>query len=165
MRSKPIIYALDDQRYSGIQAVRYVGQTTNAQQRLAQHMNEKSNNVGKNAWIQELRGIGMKPGIRAIEIVTVPMFARDREEYWIHHYLSQGARLLNIVFTTTNTDPSNKVGDRIRRFVSKQLTLGAMPSPVKIMCHCQCSRNTAIHYRDEVLLSNNISLDMADNQW
>lgn len=89
------IYVLEDQRYSEIASIRYVGLTKDVYSRFAQHVQCAGNNQEKNAWVQELKSANIMLVMRTIETVETLEDAREREEYWIQHFLSQGSRILN----------------------------------------------------------------------
>lgn len=89
------IYTLSDPRDN---SVRYVGVTTDVINRYHHHMvTTVRGNPEKEAWIQELRRLEMKPIMTVIETINHEDDAspRQRERYWIHFYQSQGAKLYN----------------------------------------------------------------------
>lgn len=86
------IYTLIDPRDDH---VCYVGITEDVYVRFAQHLRCTDNNIDKNSWIQELKSANVMLIMRTIELAETFEEAREREDYWIHFYLSQGERLLN----------------------------------------------------------------------
>lgn len=89
------IYALKDPRDD---AVRYIGQSRDPQQRLSQHKADGSGNSKKSRWIRELRARGQSPILEVIEEATESE-KHQRELWWIYEYLSKDADLTN-----NNTD-------------------------------------------------------------
>lgn len=84
------IYVLIDPRDN---AVRYVGKTLRPLNRLREHISS-SKNPYMRQWIAELRKEGLSPICKFIERTSV--YWNERERFWIAHYLSQGANLLNM---------------------------------------------------------------------
>lgn len=95
-RSSYDIYALIDPRDD---AVRYVGISANVKRRYKQHAFHHSKNTKKDAWTQELRDQGLQPLLSIIETVCGSVYASQREQYWIRHYLQQGAALTNLIIS------------------------------------------------------------------
>lgn len=87
------VYVLIDPRN---ERVRYVGITEDVYARFYQHLRCLENNVDKNLWIQELKSENVMLIMRTVGLAETFEEAREREDYWIHHYLSQGERLLNV---------------------------------------------------------------------
>lgn len=85
------IYALVDPRDD---VVRYVGQTIGAlEKRLIEHYTAPRTAPMRD-WVQELRGVGLKPVIRLLE--DVPRECLNvYEEYWIAEMAYRGFYLLN----------------------------------------------------------------------
>lgn len=86
------IYILIDPRDD---SVRYVGMTNDVYARFSQHLRCDSSNITKNVWVTELKSLNMMVIMRTIEIVETVEEARKREIYWMQHYASAGAYLLN----------------------------------------------------------------------
>lgn len=100
------VYTLSDPRDG---SVRYVGITTNVRSRYSTHTSvKKSGNPEKDAWMQELRQLGMKPTMHVIESITHPvpdeMHPANREKYWIGFYKRQGQTLFNKPHKSANID-------------------------------------------------------------
>jgi len=74
----------------------YIGITDDVYKRFAQHLKCNEPNLDKNERIQELKNENLMLLMRTLEVVETVEEAREREQHWIHHYLSKGARLLNI---------------------------------------------------------------------
>lgn len=87
------VYALSDPR---TRQVRYVGMAKNAYRRYAQHLNEPHTNEYKNAWMDEIMKAGTAPLLTILESCVEESAIREREKYWIQHYLRQGVPLTNI---------------------------------------------------------------------
>jgi predicted GIY-YIG superfamily endonuclease len=94
------VYVLIDPRSDD---VRYIGVTKDVYARFSQHLQCNGSNPEKNAWIQELKASNLMLIMRTIEIANTLENAREREQYWIHQYLSQGAHLFNIDITRAFT--------------------------------------------------------------
>ena len=95
------VYGLTDPRLSGDLAVRYVGVTTNPNLRYQAHLACSPHDpVSKNAWVQDVRGAGLEPGIVIFETFLArkddKTLVKQREVYWINHYSRLGADLLNV---------------------------------------------------------------------
>jgi hypothetical protein len=86
------IYRLYDKQEPSI--TRYVGMTTNIQQRLAQHLSCDGTNPTKDIWI---RCPGVEVAAEMIGRRTTIEEARFYEAYWIHHYKDMGMPLTNQV--------------------------------------------------------------------
>jgi hypothetical protein len=86
------IYALIDPRNN---QVRYVGMTGDIYTRFIQHLKRQGNNGEKNAWIDKLRTLCLIPTIQTLEIVLTEQDAREREAYWIFHYMHLSMPLTN----------------------------------------------------------------------
>lgn len=102
------VYTLIDPRDD---SVRYVGRTTDVRNRYSTHTSVKtSGNPEKDAWMQELRHLGMKPTMHVIETVVygIPAepgeHAADREKFWISHYKKQGETLFNKPHKSANIE-------------------------------------------------------------
>lgn len=84
------VYCLVDPRDK---AVRYVGIAKNPKARMCSHRACLS--YGKvRHWAMELRDLGMSPEMRVLEQVEDDG-SSEREGFWIAHFLTQGAVLLN----------------------------------------------------------------------
>jgi len=87
------IYALADPRTSQI---RYVGCTKNPTQRLKEHAGA-GEWIGKlGHWLHELKAGGYKP----IMVVLQTTDDKTAEGYWIRHFETTGADLLNVAMTS-----------------------------------------------------------------
>jgi hypothetical protein len=75
--------------------VRYVGISKDAKKRYAQHMRGKSDSPRKDAWINELKQLGLQPILIIIGRTQNKFQALIQEEYWIHYYIGQGMDLTN----------------------------------------------------------------------
>lgn len=102
------IYALVDPRTD---VVAYIGITNNPNARLIEHLEGKSPNDDKDAWIWELQEEGYEPRMKILEVVDTRKEALSRERYWIQHYLSAGVPLTNLV----NCRPNVHRREPIRR--------------------------------------------------
>lgn len=89
------IYTLEDQRYVGMQAIRYVGITDDVYMRFYQHLRSDGSNKEKDEWIKGMKAAQVMMVMKTLEQVETLEEARDREQYWIRHYLSLGITLLN----------------------------------------------------------------------
>ena len=87
------VYDLIDPR---TEKPRYVGITSNPNARLKRHLEDVDTNPAKFAWISELATEGFEPRLHILEIVDSLKLAREREKYWVDHYLSSSEQLLNI---------------------------------------------------------------------
>ena len=85
------IYALCDPRD---ERVRYVGMTTSPGQRLVGHLRDRGNEK-KWAWVEELRGLGLKPDLKPLAEVAEDVAAAE-EHWWIRFYLDEGEPLCNL---------------------------------------------------------------------
>ncbi len=89
------VYTLIDPRDN---SVRYVGITERPiNKRPAGHLLGNDGNKTKLAWISELDQLGISPIIRPLEHVKDRKETLEREQYWIHYFLSLGAPLSNIM--------------------------------------------------------------------
>ena len=85
------IYTLSDPRDS---SVRYIGRTTAPETRFYAH---KTNHDGtpKADWIRELRAEGFLPVMAIIDSSGDKVTAREKEQYWMNRYITDGCQLLN----------------------------------------------------------------------
>jgi GIY-YIG catalytic domain len=88
-----VVYALLDPRTN---AVRYIGQTSQPQNRQRQHRSRNRGNRPKEAWMLELRALGLEPQMRILEEVAETEFVMEREHRWLLQYIHDGADLLNL---------------------------------------------------------------------
>jgi hypothetical protein len=91
-----VIYALIDPRST---SVRYVGYSNDLTERLITHLRGNEVNRAKNAWILELRSLGLVPICRTLETVDSERQARERERAWIDGFIAAGEILFNVEFT------------------------------------------------------------------
>lgn len=88
------IYALLDPRN---QAMRYIGVTKHPERRWAKHNgNGQEANLRKQDWIADLKGCGLRPIMKTLEIVQGQEEARAREAAWIGACVNAGIDLLNV---------------------------------------------------------------------
>jgi hypothetical protein len=89
-----VVYVLSDPRDN---TARYIGISKNMERRLKEHLACVGLNFKKNIWIQDLLMNGLTPILTIIESDVIGLeLAKNRERYWIHHYLNQNAPLTNI---------------------------------------------------------------------
>lgn len=88
------VYSLTDPRDN---TVHYVGISKDIERRYIEHVTCSGTNLQKNLWVIELLQQNLKPQLTVIETVVGSMDARERENYWVQLYLSQGAPLTNIL--------------------------------------------------------------------
>lgn len=100
------IYALVDPRTN---EVTYVGLTNNPNSRFQDHMSNFGTNIKKSNWIRQLRDEHLGPRMSILEIVDTKEAATEREKYWINHYLSSGASLVNSEHTIPKQDAREDV--------------------------------------------------------
>lgn len=117
------IYVLEDQRHTGIHAVKYIGQTEDVYTRFSQHLQCNESNIDKNVWIRELKSADVMLFMRTLEVVETVEEAREREQHWIHHYITKGVRLLNqdIAKSFTYEDFLAAFGSRSRSSKTKRI--------------------------------------------
>lgn len=84
------IYALVDPRTD---AVRYIGKSIRPKERLANHLNERSNSW-RNHWLRKMRADGVRPVLRILEVVESDDW-QTAERRWIAHGRALGWRLTN----------------------------------------------------------------------
>ena len=73
----------------------YIGISNNPNLRHKQHL-ATDNNAKRWAWEQRIIDKGGEPKMSVLEVVEGEKIAREREKYWIRHYVSQGVLLTNI---------------------------------------------------------------------
>ena len=73
--------------------VRYIGRTTDPEERLRSHIYQTNGNTDKDNWIIGLREVGKYPTMEIIETVTHDGGARER--HWIKSYLAKDTPLFN----------------------------------------------------------------------
>jgi len=111
------VYELIDPRTNEI---RYVGITTRLEVRFTQHLNGINDiNEHKTAWIQELKEQGLQPQMRIIETVDSREKARERERYWVRHYLDQNIQLTNSVLVPLIKRSIPRLSRRGREFFNQ----------------------------------------------
>lgn len=94
----PLIYALSDPRTG---EVRYIGYTRNFAYRIHAHYRDKKYSSGRKLqclaqpWLYELAEEGLLPISKILERLDIEADWQEREKFWIDHYKSLGARLLN----------------------------------------------------------------------
>lgn len=91
--NKTYIYVLFDPK-EGV--ARYVGQTDSPEKRLLAHQNKaKRSESPLSNWLRALRAKNQAPALMLLESVARED-ADAREKFWIWHFETQGANLLNI---------------------------------------------------------------------
>ncbi len=85
------IYSLIDPRTN---ETRYVGKSIRPQQRLQNHMNERSN-CHRSHWLQGLKHLGLTPAMTILEKIPAGADWQEAECRWIAALKSSGARLTN----------------------------------------------------------------------
>lgn len=74
--------------------IHYIGKTTNGMRRPLEH-SRKSHSEKVIEWVKNLKDIGHSPVIKILECVSNDDNIDIKERFWIKHYLSKGALLLN----------------------------------------------------------------------
>lgn len=154
------IYALEDQRYSGTQAIRYIGITDDVYMRFYQHLRCDGSNKEKDEWIRGMKEAQIMMVMKTIEQVETLEEARDKEQQWIRHYLSLGVTLLNIQiaqpfsfddFTRVMNDlkGSAKINGQIHLVTEAQL-VPIEDFMYRVDKHGVRHRNTYISFEDAV---------------
>jgi hypothetical protein len=100
------VYALGDPRTS---QVRYIGIARNVYRRYAEHLVKPHPNKNKDEWMEGMKKAGLIPTLTILESGLTKSAAREKEQYWIQHYLSLGAPLTNIHHG--NNEPAYKEVD------------------------------------------------------
>lgn len=85
------IYALVDPRDNSI---RYVGVTTNLEERYFAHLGQTEATANKREWMKSLRAEGLAPRMFVIE-TTTGKHAQEDEKWWVAELESDGHPLLN----------------------------------------------------------------------
>lgn len=92
--STAYIYALSDSRKPD--RIRYIGKSErNVIARLKQHVRDKFANYAKSKWIERISHDGATVRLIIIE-ECAKAEASGREKYWISHFRTEGADLLNL---------------------------------------------------------------------
>lgn len=89
---KAYIYGLKDPRDN---AIRYIGKSTKPAQRLRAHLKDRTINVQKAEWIDELQKLGLKPELAILQEVTEGHDWREAERDWIRRGFAKGWPLVN----------------------------------------------------------------------
>ena len=79
-----VVYAVIDPRDT---TCRYVGMTNDLTERFITHISNREVNHGKNSWILELRGSGLLPICRTLQVCDTEREAREAERDWIAGFL------------------------------------------------------------------------------
>lgn len=90
-----VVYTLSDPRTG---EVRYVGATSYPlQDRLARHCTPSAlrKHNHKNHWVSSLLQLGLRPVISEVESYSSAELMFKMEDFWIEHFRSQGADLVN----------------------------------------------------------------------
>lgn len=82
--------------------IRYVGKSIRPEQRLSDHMNDRSK-CHRSNWLQSLKSRGLKPGIFFLERIVGAWPWQESERFWIRHGRRNGWPLTN------NTDGGDGV--------------------------------------------------------
>ena len=95
----------------------YIGKSSSGIKRPFQHIIEDSHNDNVNLWVHNLKEDGLSPVLVILEQGFDLMYSRDKEDFWIKKYISDGNLLLNIqgvsplVFTLMSViNPPKKMG-------------------------------------------------------
>lgn len=135
-KSKTVqIYVLFDPRDEK-QTPRYVGKSeVELSRRLSTHIAEAKQPARqhwhKSRWFRKLEQEGVRPSIKAIEVVPPCESWQDRERYWIKTYREMGYPLTNL--TDGGEGTINKViTDDIRKNISKGLKEAYKTNPPKL---------------------------------
>lgn len=86
------IYVLVDPRDN---RVRYVGKSINPKARLQNHLSKNSGNELKDAWLHELKSLGLKPEMKIIDKCKSYDW-QSHEIYWIKEYRRKEKDLTNL---------------------------------------------------------------------
>lgn len=125
-----VVYALVDPRDH---LPFYVGITDDLYQRFREHISLKETNIQKNDRIRELQQAYLLPIMQTLEVTESYAKARQRENHWIRHYLSEGIELLNMYVPLEEKSSAVKhvgrtgTADRTRQLVLYRLEWGVWP--------------------------------------
>ena len=86
------IYALRDPRD---RAVHYIGKSNSPKARFSQHLEDKTTNPQRAAWIADLLAAGLQPTLDILDEVDLKDW-KQAERSWIAHGIEQGWPLTNI---------------------------------------------------------------------
>lgn len=110
------VYALTDPRTNDI---KYVGVTSNMQERLARHL-KREDKGKKSDWIQELQELGLQPQMEILEQVSLSDDPFAREQYWIQYCRQEG-------YTLFNRKPGTESFTKIAKWIQLFEDTGVMP--------------------------------------
>lgn len=104
--------------------VRYIGMSKNVQYRYSQHIAcHDTSQEDKNRWVRSLLGRGIVPALHKVETIEIESQAREREQYWIRHAMSQGADLFNRAITYIGDERQKAQEERAIRYAKIQKIL------------------------------------------
>ena len=95
----------------------YVGKTTAGISRPLKHLT-KSHSAKVNEWVDGLKELGHVPDVKILESVESADELREKEQYWVYKFVSQGKRLLNIDLVK----PAAVLLETKRRMLSTEVT-------------------------------------------
>jgi hypothetical protein len=75
--------------------MRYIGMTDDIIRRFIVHLRCTEVNRQKNAWVMELKALGLVPICRTLEMCESEREARERERAWIDGFIEIGEPLFN----------------------------------------------------------------------
>ena len=104
--------------------LRYIGKSIRPQERLTNHMNERSN-CHRSHWLQSLKRRGLKPELVIIETVDGEWPWQESERYWIRRALAAGIPLTN---NTSGGDGVPDLPPETRERI-RQASIGRKPTP------------------------------------
>jgi len=88
------VYALNDPRTG---KTRWVGCTGNVKRRYYAHIHKRDkSNLSRQAWIDELNGLGLRPAMVIIEENLSKQDALAREVYWLQWHVRHESPLTNM---------------------------------------------------------------------
>ncbi len=87
------IYALIDPRDTSF---RYIGFSNDLTERLICHLRMVEVNRQKNAWVAELKNLGLVPICRTLQVCVTEYEAREAERNWIEGFITAGETLFNV---------------------------------------------------------------------
>jgi hypothetical protein len=101
----------------------YVGRTGRLTQRFLEHLiGDASDNLSKDAWIQELRVLGLRPLLQEVELVIgTTQDAQQRELYWIRSLRDEGMPLTNVSGMQPQKPPLEKMTAYLPRYILAKL--------------------------------------------